>query len=35
LSLPFSIYPNLLLIPAAFLVGTAISIASASFKKYL
>ncbi|MDA3977779.1 hypothetical protein PF272_02115 [Gallibacterium sp. AGMB14963] len=28
-------YPNLLLIPAAFLVGTAISIASASFKKYL
>lgn len=35
LSLPFSIYPNFLLIPAAFFVGTAISIASASFKKYL
>lgn len=35
LSMPFSIYPNLILIPAAFLFGLSICITVASFKKYL
>lgn len=35
LSLPFSIYPNIILIPAAFLFGLSICITAASFKKYL
>lgn len=35
LSIPFSIYPNLILIPAAFLFGLSICITTASFKKYL
>lgn len=35
LSVPFSIYPNFILIPAAFLFGLSICITVASFKKYL
>lgn len=35
LSIPFSIYPNIILIPAAFFMGLAISIMAGSFKKYL
>lgn len=35
LSIPFSVYPNLILIPAAFLFGLSICITTASFKKYL
>lgn len=35
LSLPFSIHPNLILIPAALLFGLLISLTASSFKKYL
>ncbi|CRY82369.1 MULTISPECIES: TIGR03747 family integrating conjugative element membrane protein [Yersinia] len=35
LSAPFSVYPNLLLLPAALLMGLAISVTMGSFKKYL
>uniref|UniRef100_Q0I504 DUF4400 domain-containing protein n=1 Tax=Histophilus somni (strain 129Pt) TaxID=205914 RepID=Q0I504_HISS1 len=35
LSIPVSIYPNIILIPAAFLFGLSICITVASFKKYL
>lgn len=35
LSAPFSVYPNLLLLPAALLTGLAISVTMGSFKKYL
>lgn len=35
LSWPTAVYPNLLLLPAAFLLGTAITVTTASFKKYL
>lgn len=35
LSAPFAIYPNLLLLPAALLMGLAISVTMGSFKKYL
>ncbi|HET8790750.1 MAG TPA: TIGR03747 family integrating conjugative element membrane protein [Modicisalibacter sp.] len=35
LSLPFSIHPNLFLLPCALLFGLMISIATSSFKKYL
>ena len=35
LSLPISIHPNLILLPAAFLFGLSICVAAASFKKYL
>lgn len=35
LSIPFSVYPNLILIPAAFLFGLSICVTTASFKKYL
>ncbi|PLR35045.1 TIGR03747 family integrating conjugative element membrane protein [Chimaeribacter californicus] len=35
LSAPFSVYPNLLLLPAALLTGAAISVTMGSFKKYL
>ncbi|MGV6989222.1 TIGR03747 family integrating conjugative element membrane protein [Testudinibacter sp. P80/BLE/0925] len=35
LAIPFSVHPNFILIPAAILLGLAISITSASFKKYL
>ncbi|WP_224418704.1 MULTISPECIES: TIGR03747 family integrating conjugative element membrane protein [unclassified Modicisalibacter] len=35
LSLPFSIHPNLFLLPCALLFGLMIAIATASFKKYL
>ncbi|HBD1844111.1 TPA: TIGR03747 family integrating conjugative element membrane protein [Salmonella enterica] len=35
LSWPGAIYPNLLLLPAAFLLGVAITVTTASFKKYL
>ncbi|MFC1040796.1 TIGR03747 family integrating conjugative element membrane protein [Pasteurella multocida] len=35
LSLPFSIHPNLILIPAALLFGLMISLTASSFKKYL
>ena len=35
LAVPFSIYPNLILVPAAFLFGLTICITTASFKKYL
>lgn len=35
LSLPFSIHPNLFLLPCALLFGLMISIAASSFKKYL
>ncbi|MDP8185314.1 TIGR03747 family integrating conjugative element membrane protein [Phocoenobacter skyensis] len=34
LSIPVSIYPNLILVPAAFLFGLSICITAASFKKY-
>ncbi|MFY1026553.1 integrating conjugative element membrane protein [Actinobacillus seminis] len=35
LSIPVSVYPNIILIPAAFLFGLSICITVASFKKYL
>ncbi|WP_417329729.1 TIGR03747 family integrating conjugative element membrane protein [Halomonas cupida] len=35
LSLPFSIHPNLFLLPCALLFGMMITIATSSFKKYL
>lgn len=35
LSIPFSIHPNLILIPAALLFGLMISFTSSNFKKYL
>lgn len=35
LSAPFSVYPNLLLLPAALLMGLAISVTMGSFKKYI
>ena len=35
LSIPFSIYPNLILVPSAFLFGLTISLTSSNFKKYL
>lgn len=35
LSIPFSIHPNLILIPAALLFGLTISLTLANFKKYL
>ncbi|EGT3611398.1 TIGR03747 family integrating conjugative element membrane protein [Morganella morganii] len=35
LSWPSEIYPNLLLLPAAILLGVAVSVTMASFKKYL
>lgn len=35
LSVPFSVYPNVLLLPAALLMGLAISVMMGSFKKYL
>ncbi|ATZ96540.1 TIGR03747 family integrating conjugative element membrane protein [Dickeya fangzhongdai] len=35
LSWPTSIYPNFLLLPAALLLGTAITVTTASFKKYI
>ncbi|WP_342595590.1 TIGR03747 family integrating conjugative element membrane protein [Salinicola lusitanus] len=35
LSLPFSIHPNLFLLPCAMLFGLMIAIATSSFKKYL
>ena len=35
LSIPFSIHPNWILLPAAGLFGLAISVVSGSFKKYL
>jgi integrating conjugative element membrane protein (TIGR03747 family) len=35
LSAPFAIYPNLLLLPAALLMGLAVSVTMGSFKKYL
>lgn len=35
LSAPFAVYPNLLLLPAALLMGLAISVTMGSFKKYL
>lgn len=35
LSWPSAIYPNLVLLPAALLFGLAVTVATASFKKYL
>ncbi|KGA36280.1 membrane protein [Pectobacterium brasiliense] len=35
LSWPMAVYPNLLLLPAALLFGTAITVTTATFKKYL
>ncbi|WP_219495311.1 TIGR03747 family integrating conjugative element membrane protein [Proteus terrae] len=35
LSLPFAVYPNLLLLPSILLIGFAISVTVGSFKKYL
>ncbi|WP_145480385.1 TIGR03747 family integrating conjugative element membrane protein [Yersinia similis] len=35
LSAPFSVYPNTILLPAALLMGLAISVTMGSFKKYL
>jgi len=35
LSWPAAVYPNLLLLPGALLLGVAISVSTASFKKYL
>ena len=35
LSIPVSIYPNVILVPAAFLFGLSICVTAASFKKYL
>lgn len=35
LSWPTAVYPNLLLLPAAILLGTVITVTAASFKKYL
>lgn len=35
LSIPFSIHPNLILIPAALLFGLTISLTASNFKKYL
>ncbi|PVZ81187.1 TIGR03747 family integrating conjugative element membrane protein [Serratia sp. S1B] len=35
LSAPFAVYPNLLLLPAALLMGLAISVTMGAFKKYI
>lgn len=35
LSAPFSIYPNVIMLPAALLMGLAVSVTIGSFKKYL
>ncbi|MFS7508901.1 TIGR03747 family integrating conjugative element membrane protein, partial [Pasteurella multocida] len=35
LSIPFSIHPNIILVPAACLFGLSICITAASFKKFL
>lgn len=35
LSAPFAVYPNLILLPAALLMGVAVSVTMGSFKKYL
>ncbi|HGL5836949.1 TPA: TIGR03747 family integrating conjugative element membrane protein, partial [Enterobacter kobei] len=35
LSWPAAVYPNLLLLPAAILLGIAVTVTTASFKKYL
>ncbi|WP_283533797.1 TIGR03747 family integrating conjugative element membrane protein [Proteus mirabilis] len=35
LSLPFAVYPNILLLPSILLIGMAISVTVGSFKKYL
>ncbi|EBX8858193.1 DUF4400 domain-containing protein, partial [Salmonella enterica] len=35
LSWPTAVYPNLLLLPAAVLLGIAVTVTTASFKKYL
>ncbi|UJQ26207.1 DUF4400 domain-containing protein (plasmid) [Pantoea agglomerans] len=35
LSWPSAVYPNLLLLPAAIMLGLAITVTTASFKKYL
>ncbi len=35
LSWPTAVYPNLLLLPAAILLGIAVTVTTASFKKYL
>jgi len=32
---PMAVYPNLLLLPAAVLLGIAVTVTTASFKKYL
>lgn len=35
LALPVSLHPLMILLPAAFLLGLAVNIAAASFKKYI
>ncbi|EKR3259833.1 TPA: DUF4400 domain-containing protein, partial [Salmonella enterica] len=35
LSWPASIYPNLLLLPGALLLGLAVTVVTSTFKKYL
>jgi len=35
LSWPTAVYPNLLLLPAAVLLGIAVTVTTASFKKYI
>jgi hypothetical protein len=35
LSLPISVHPNYIVLPAAILFGIALCVASATFKKYL
>lgn len=35
LSLPFTVHPNLILLPAALLLGLSVSVTTGSFKKYL
>jgi hypothetical protein len=35
LSWPTAVYPNLLLLPAAILLGITVTVTTASFKKYL
>ncbi|WP_117059403.1 DUF4400 domain-containing protein, partial [Klebsiella pneumoniae] len=35
LSMPFAVYPNILLLPAALLLGLVISLTTGAFKKYL
>jgi hypothetical protein len=35
LSWPSAVYPNLLLLPAALMLGLTITVTTASFKKYL